>query len=116
MAKKLKPAPYLEYALRSLDRDLRKLSREEKLESLRKYKLGLDYSFWNNYGNKFPKPQEAFEVYHEHYFSKANYVGFQFGPLEVDSAREFLLSEIEKRKRKYSKPSFWENLRKYLKR
>lgn len=111
---KMEPTPYLKWHIRQLNKDLRKLPRTEKLEALRKYKIGLEYSFWNNHGDRFPKPSVDFEVirelYHEHFFEKGNYVGWQLGPLEVESAREFLLAEIEKRKQKFSQSGFLENL------
>jgi len=106
----MKPTPYLKTCLKELDKSLRRLSRQDKLEALRKYKIGLEYSFWRNYNDKFPKPVVEFKVlrklYMGHYFEKGKYIGFQSGPLEVDATREYLFAEIEKRKTKFSKPSF----------
>ena len=109
----MKPTPYLKTCLKSLDEDLRKLSRKEKIRYLDHYKYGLEFGFRSNYSEKFAFPsgevQITDDLTHKAYWS-AYELPNQFGPLEVESAREFLLEAVEKRKKKFSKTGFFEDL------
>ncbi|OGJ21607.1 hypothetical protein A3K73_02940 [Candidatus Pacearchaeota archaeon RBG_13_36_9] len=100
---------YLKRVLKESDRILRGLSRQEKVRALDAYKLGLEKSFRDSYQDRFPAPADiSIEDKYASFFKAGLYVGVQFGPLEVESAREFLLSQIEKRKKKFSRTSWLE--------
>lgn len=107
---------YFKLCLKELDKDLRKFGREEKLKYIGAYKYSLEFSFHKNYPDRFsfPAPNTTMSDMPKEACERADYVAQQFGPLEVESAREFLLTEIEKRKNKFSKPSFVEQLRRLL--
>lgn len=99
---------YLKQCLKEFDRDIRKLPRQKKVEALDCYKLGLEASFHDSYPNKFTAPSYKPQEKYKSFVEKGIYTGRQFGSLEVDFAREFLLAEIEKRKNKFSKEGFLE--------
>ena len=101
--------PYLKQYLKELDRDLRKFPRNERAKVLDAYRNGLEASFHNCYPDKFPSVAPL--VVDEKYGNASkmgSHVGGQFSPLEVESAREFLLAEVEKRKVKFSRPRWFE--------
>lgn len=107
----MKPTPYLKKTLKVLDKNLRNLPRSERLEALRVYKYGLEASFYDNYPEKFVAPSEiSFHFKYSHFQVGGISDGVQPGPLEVESAREFLLEAVEKRKKKFSKSGFLEEL------
>ena len=102
----MKPTPYLKQVLRELDRELKRFPRSERAQVLEAYKHGLETSFYGCYPNRFPSvaPIEISEVYRG-FYERGTHMGKQFGVFEVDSARELLLDEVEKRKTRFSGPS-----------
>ncbi len=109
----MKPTPYLKSCLKSLDKDLRNLSKENKIRYLDHYRYGLEFGLRGNYPDKFAFPsgevQITDDLTHKAYWG-AYEISDQFGPLEVESTRKFLLEAMEKRKKKFSKPGFLEKL------
>lgn len=101
----MKPTPYLKRLLKELDGELRKFPRAERTRALDAYKQGLEISFHFCYPERFSSVSEVpVDERYGNAYSEGNSVGGQFGELEVDYARQFLLEEVEKRKTKYSKP------------
>jgi len=95
---------YVKRVLRELDKDLKRLSREDKLGLLRVYKYSLEVSLNYNYPSKFSAPVPSLIGKYRESYKQGTQVGNQFGPLELELARE-LLAEVEKRKQKFSQPS-----------
>lgn len=111
-----KPTPYLKRVLKELDRDLRELSKEHKVKALHAYKFGIENTLFCHYPDRFSLPAGSTESLEDpaSFYEQGADVGNKFGPLEVESAREFLIAEVKKRKAKFSKPSFLEKLNEFL--
>ena len=110
----MKPAPYFKRYIKRLNRDLKRLSKENKIRYLTHYRYGLELGLHSNYPNEFAFPSGEIQITdsltYKAYWG-AYEISNQFGPLETGIAKE-LLSEIEKKKVGFSKkPSF---LRKYF--
>lgn len=108
--------PYIQVQLKELDRVLNLLPRRERVRALEVYRLGLERSFSTSYPNKVPRPAEVegldklSEIIWQYpiEFGLGTNLGLQFGSLEVESARETILAEVEKKKAKFSKPALWD--------
>jgi hypothetical protein len=102
---------YLETCLKELDKILRKSPKEARAEALLIYQLGFEKAIYDNYPSRFQEPAKR-EVTPEFFGCfQCGYQAMQFGELEVDYARERILAEIEKRKAKLSRKSFWDIFR-----
>ena len=102
----MKPTPYLKQCLKELDAYLKHFPRNEKVPGLISYQFGLEFSLNESYPEKFSEPEVPKPLLGLAIVGAS--VGKQFGELEVESAREYLLAEIQKRKTKFSKPGFLE--------
>lgn len=108
---------YFKQCLKGLDRKLKRVSRKARINAISAYETGLKFSFNQAYPDRFSFDKEDLSGVEEiftGFYDFGAYVGQQFGPLEVESARAFLLARIEKRKTKFSKPSFSEKLHEIL--
>lgn len=113
---------YLKTCLKDLKKELGYFSKKHYPILLDVYEIGLKTSLHKFYPQEFPgEPPQVQASYPNmiiplNFFERGKYVGQQFGPLEIGIAKE-LLSEIEKRKTKFSKKPFllrrlfWEKLR-----
>jgi hypothetical protein len=107
---------YVKQCLRDIDKDLKKLSKQDRLRYLHHYNYGLELGLHGNYSNEFPLPSGEVQItdsLSNQAYWKAYGISNQFGPLETGLAKE-LLAEIGSRKAKFSKPGFFERLNKIL--
>jgi len=108
----MKTTPYLKRVLEELDRNLKGVAKKARIEALSAYEIGLKLSLSESYPDRFSFDREnlsKIEKIFKGFYDVGNYVGKQFSPLEVESAREYLLAEIEKRRKKFSKTSWLED-------
>lgn len=108
----MKPTPYLKQCLKELDRDLKELPKEHKIKALHAYKFGIENTLFCHYPDRFSLPAGSTESLEDpaSFYEQGIDVGNQFGPLEVESARDFLFAGVEKRRKKFSKKSWFEGL------
>jgi len=116
LGRKMKPRPYLKECLKELDKELKDLPRQEKVNALLNYEYGLKTLLTHQYPNDFEDKELDFIVGVKMYydlFEKGKDVAQEFGPLETDLAKE-LFAEVEKRKQKFSKPSLLSRFNEFL--
>jgi hypothetical protein len=109
-------SPYVKQCLKDIDKDLKKLSKQDRLRYLHHYNYGLELGLHGNYSNEFPLPSGEVQITdslsHQAYW-KAYDISNQFGPLEAGLAKE-LLAEIGSRKDKFSKPGVLSRINEFL--
>ncbi|MFA7707487.1 MAG: hypothetical protein WCX73_00900 [Candidatus Pacearchaeota archaeon] len=104
--------PYLKECIKELDKILKWNSRELKLKCLTHYEHGLKVSLHKNYPDKFDMPEGETPITEEptrQAYVRAKEIAF-LGPLEIDNAIEYILAEVGKRKKKFSKPGILETI------
>lgn len=113
----MQPTPYLERVMKELDVALKGVSKQVRIEALCAYEIGLKSSFSESYPDRFDFDKAELskvERIFRGFYDVGGYVGKQFAPREVESARKFLLAEVEKRRKKFSKPSRLSRLNNFL--
>lgn len=109
--------PYIKAQLRELNRNLRTTPTDKKVSALEHFGYSLELNLSRIYRGRFQPPQEI-----QIDSSLGNYLQLgtnlacelQFDEQEAKSAREHILSEVEKRRQRLTNPNLWQRANNFL--
>jgi hypothetical protein len=97
---------FIEDCTKRISREVKVYPRKDQLAALESFVQGFERSLGENYPEQFhKKPEEVQDTRFYSLYALGINIGNQFGPLEVEPAREEILEVIDKRKQSLQNPN-----------